>query len=111
MARLSLPSAARSLSSAVLVGLVLVPLALADGDHLHGAKAESQAHNDDSQNDAEYPPTYFALADHANLIYAHIALMTIAWVFILPIGKSQVSASKVGGEPAEPFQAMNERFE
>jgi hypothetical protein len=85
MARLSLPSAARSLSSAVLVGLVLVPLALADGDHLHGAKAESQAHNDDSQNDAEYPPTYFALADHANLIYAHIALMTIAWVFILPI--------------------------
>jgi hypothetical protein len=34
-----------------------------------------------------YPPTYFALADHAGLIYAHIAVMVISWVFLLPIGK------------------------
>lgn len=35
----------------------------------------------------EYSPTYFAHAEHAGLIYAHITLSVVAWVFILPVGK------------------------
>ncbi|KAI1332220.1 hypothetical protein F5Y16DRAFT_357166 [Xylariaceae sp. FL0255] len=31
-----------------------------------------------------YPPTYFAHPDHVTAIYVHIALMVLAWVFILP---------------------------
>ncbi|KFZ02629.1 hypothetical protein V500_00060 [Pseudogymnoascus sp. VKM F-4518 (FW-2643)] len=31
------------------------------------------------------PPSYFRHPEHSHLILAHIALMTIAWVFVLPI--------------------------
>lgn len=32
------------------------------------------------------PPSYFRYPEHSHLILAHIGLMTIAWVFVLPIG-------------------------
>ncbi|CAK7266246.1 hypothetical protein SEPCBS119000_001927 [Sporothrix epigloea] len=32
-----------------------------------------------------YKPTYFAHPEHAGLMYAHILLMTLAWVFALPV--------------------------
>lgn len=32
------------------------------------------------------PPSYFRHPEYSHLILAHIALMTIAWVFVLPIG-------------------------
>ncbi|KAM0324544.1 hypothetical protein ACHAQA_007929 [Verticillium albo-atrum] len=32
-----------------------------------------------------YPPTYFGLADHGGVMYAHIALMILAWVIVLPL--------------------------
>ncbi|KAK4464255.1 hypothetical protein QBC42DRAFT_171759 [Cladorrhinum samala] len=32
----------------------------------------------------QYPPTYFALEEHKTLIYGHIALMILGWVFLLP---------------------------
>lgn len=32
------------------------------------------------------PPSYFRHPEHSHLILAHIALVTIAWVFVLPIG-------------------------
>ncbi|CAK7236477.1 hypothetical protein SEUCBS140593_009632 [Sporothrix eucalyptigena] len=32
-----------------------------------------------------YKPTYFAHPEHVGLMYAHILLMTIAWVFALPV--------------------------
>ena len=35
----------------------------------------------------DYPPTYFALIDHRSLIYAHIALMAISWIIVLPVGE------------------------
>ena len=37
-------------------------------------------------DDVQYPPTYFAHPDHSALIYAHIALMVLAWIFALPVG-------------------------
>ncbi|TWU78071.1 hypothetical protein ED733_006959 [Metarhizium rileyi] len=33
----------------------------------------------------DYPPTYFGLADYRGLIYGHVSLMILAWVFVLPI--------------------------
>ncbi|KAJ6439962.1 integral membrane protein [Purpureocillium lavendulum] len=36
-------------------------------------------------DDVQYPPTYFAHPDHSALIYAHIALMVLAWIFALPV--------------------------
>ncbi|ELR08363.1 hypothetical protein VC83_04626 [Pseudogymnoascus destructans] len=33
----------------------------------------------------EVPPSYFRHPEYSHLILAHIALMTIAWVFVLPI--------------------------
>lgn len=32
-----------------------------------------------------YKPTYFAHPEHVGLMYAHILLMTVAWVFALPV--------------------------
>lgn len=45
--------------------------------------ANSTAHVDE----VEYPPTYFAHSEHVALLYIHIALMVVSWVFILPVGK------------------------
>ena len=33
-------------------------------------------------------PNYFSLDKHANMMLAHIVLMVLAWVFVLPTGKS-----------------------
>lgn len=35
----------------------------------------------------EYPPTYFAHPEHTGLMYAHIALMIMSWVLLLPVGR------------------------
>jgi hypothetical protein len=33
------------------------------------------------------PASYFQLKEHTRLMFAHILLMTIGWVFVLPIGE------------------------
>lgn len=33
------------------------------------------------------PASYFQLKEHTGLMFAHILLMTIGWVFVLPIGE------------------------
>lgn len=48
----------------------------------HGGSTTTQPPN--SQG---YPDTYFAHTEHTGVIYTHIALMVLSWVFILPIGK------------------------
>lgn len=85
--------------------IVLVPLVLAHGnDHEKAAGSgeemsmdgggdgggQGHAHghmSDEPKAESEYPPTYFALADHAGIMYAHIGLMVLAWVFLLPGGE------------------------
>ena len=72
----------------LLVGtavLGLVSAALAHGDDMdmdmgHGASPDTKP------DDSSYPPTYFALADQRGLMLAHIALMTVGWIFVLPVG-------------------------
>lgn len=33
------------------------------------------------------PASYFQLTEHFGLMFAHILLMTIGWVFVLPVGE------------------------
>lgn len=33
-------------------------------------------------------PSYFGYSDYSTLMFAHIALMTVAWFALLPIGMS-----------------------
>ncbi|KAI0206016.1 hypothetical protein F4808DRAFT_455507 [Astrocystis sublimbata] len=45
----------------------------------HGGMAEDPKPDPDS-----YPPTYFAHPEHVTAIYAHIGLMVVGWIFVLP---------------------------
>lgn len=38
------------------------------------------------------PESYSQLRDHTGILFTHIALMTVAWVFILPIGMRYFSS-------------------
>lgn len=41
------------------------------------------------------PTSYFQLSAYSGLVTAHIAFMVVAWVFVLPIGKSKNHAKPV----------------
>lgn len=77
-----------------LVVLGLMPLVFAHVAHEDGGDGTSMnmdmplgAAEEPKPNDS-YLPTYFALADHASVMYAHIGAMVLAWVFVLPVGES-----------------------
>lgn len=82
---------ASQITTAVVLGIV--PLAVAHGAHEAGADAMEMdmgmAHGADEPKaeSKSYPPTYFALADHVGIMYAHIGVMVLAWIFVLPIGE------------------------
>lgn len=83
-------SALTALASVAVLGLV--PAALAHGDEdmnmgtdMGSMGADSPA--DQPRPEDQYPPSYFALDEHRAVIYGHIGLMVIAWVFMLPVGK------------------------
>jgi hypothetical protein len=76
----------------LMVMLGAVPVAIAHGsDHgMEGTQGMEGTHGShqplaDHESPPVYPPTYFSHLEHANFMYAHIALMTIAWVVILPV--------------------------
>jgi hypothetical protein len=46
-----------------------------------GAKHEAPATSSDT------PVSYWSLTDHVGVMYAHILLMTLAWVVVLPAGE------------------------
>jgi hypothetical protein len=79
-------------ASGVIIGaLGLTGLAVAHGNEEHGPAIGGSMQMPGSEEvkpDFEsYPPTYFALPDHARLMYAHIAVMSVAWIGMLPIGR------------------------
>lgn len=77
---------------AVAVIAAALPAVLAHGDDEGGMDM-------DMGDDMDMPPkgepepapegyeTYFAHQEHAAKMYAHIALMTVSWVLVLPVGK------------------------
>jgi hypothetical protein len=81
----------------VLVGVVLLGIissVVAHGDDEHGdmnmgmdGMSTSRPTIATSSNDTmAEPASYFQLKEHTGLMFAHILLMTIGWVFVLPIG-------------------------
>lgn len=80
--------------------LELLPLAVAHGEGSHGpdskpvmAEAPSRPVVSDGIDEAAMEPqSYFALSDHSGVMYAHIFLMILAWVVVLPVGRCRVKA-------------------
>lgn len=70
--------------------LAALPVAFAHGGeqvaHEDNTAHDGSAHVVEHIDDAAYPLTYFAHQEHVSLMYAHIVFMTVAWVFILPVG-------------------------
>lgn len=104
---MGLGGASRHLQAALFLGLGCLALA----QHQHGGGGEEGSQMDgiggtDGAHDSHHAaghhmagPTsedislwesqsYWSLEKHAGLMYAHIAVMVIAWVVILPISKS-----------------------
>lgn len=76
-------TALASAASTLVLGLVLLPAVLAHGD---GADEHEGHDGGDSKGDGSSPDTYFAHTEHAGVLVAHVALMTLAWVAVLPVG-------------------------
>lgn len=83
----------RLLATAAVLGAVL-PAVLAHGDEGMSMHADMDGAMDMSaqqpEHDAqEYPPNYFGHAEHRGILLAHIALMVLGWVVVLPLGESR----------------------
>ncbi|KAK7909165.1 hypothetical protein PG985_015043 [Apiospora marii] len=80
MARSTTASTALSLlATAAILGAL--PAVLAHGDD----EGEGMAAPQEDQKLDSYPPTYFSHPEHRGVMYAHIVLMVLGWVFVLPI--------------------------
>lgn len=53
-------------------------------DMAHGAPTPTA-----SPGTSDGPMSYFAYGKHSSSVIAHIALMVVAWCFILPVGESR----------------------
>ena len=78
---------------AALLLLEVVPRAIGHGDR-HGEWGSevnlTKVHLNSSMDITTMPKqSYFALGKHNGLIFGHIALMIVAWFFVLPIGESR----------------------
>ncbi|KAK6852051.1 hypothetical protein PG995_012176 [Apiospora arundinis] len=81
MARSTTTTTALSLLATVaLIGAI--PAVLAHGDD--GEGMDMGAPKEDQKMDS-YPPTYFSHPEHRGVMYAHIVLMVLGWVIVLPI--------------------------
>lgn len=98
----------RRTARAVFIAVFLVASlanAIPDGDHPpinhdmnmegmdmgggHGGHGGEDAQPTPYVNPAEsWPTSYFSNGEHSGPIIAHIALMVLAWCFVLPIGES-----------------------
>lgn len=75
----------RSLGPALLVLLSgTLPVA---ADNANSSYEHGSMHGEEPVDESVYPPTYFSHGEHVAVIYSHIALMVLAWVFVLPVGK------------------------
>ena len=85
---------------AILSLLVFLPFVLAHGHDSPGSEEASVGAPSTllTSINTTNPkiPSYFAHPQHVVLIIAHIALMTVAWFFILPIGQPTASNNENG---------------
>lgn len=83
--------ALRSLAGAVLLSFLL-PLAAANSNSHNAARVADMDMSMPEPaapvaDEITYDPNYMTHPEHRGLMYAHIGLMVLAWVFILPVGK------------------------
>ncbi|KIW15069.1 hypothetical protein PV08_07856 [Exophiala spinifera] len=74
--------------AAVLLELAAQTVAHGDDEHCHGDMCDMKKpvpHEGAAASDAQ-ATSYAALGMHGKMILAHIALMVLAWFFVLPIG-------------------------
>lgn len=99
---------------ALLVSFIaLVTAAYAHGDHEDMAMApatlgEMASSMVNATATAVADSSYFQQHEHSGLIIGHIALMTITWVFVLPIGIAPLA--HISRLLADPFQVLCSRF-
>lgn len=79
-----LPVAAATIAWALLFPAVL---AHGDEDDMSMANAMPMATNQSLPGLEEPLPSYIHHPEHRGSLLMHIALMTLAWVFVLPLGK------------------------
>lgn len=75
-------------ASAVLLGLVSIAVAHGHDEDMNMKMGEPSIARPTITSGANVtiPETYFRYGEHSGLLAAHIFLMTIAWIFILPMG-------------------------
>lgn len=87
-----------SRNSVIFTGVVLlgfISSVAAHGDDEHGDMSMDLGGMSDSRptiatatnGTMAEPASYFQLTEHTGLMFAHILLMTLGWVFVLPIGE------------------------
>lgn len=75
-----------TLAGVALLGLL--PLAIAHGhDEAMDMTTERPTISTESDSAVADPRSYFRYGEHSSLMVGHILLMTIGWVFVLPIGE------------------------
>lgn len=73
---------------AATAALSLVPAVAAHGGHQESGESGMDMDMKDEKLDS-YPVTYFSHPEHQTVMYAHVALMSLAWVIVLPVGECQ----------------------
>lgn len=112
-----LPRISRAALAAFLLASVATALAHGDDAHSHGMDMDMDMGHGHTMNTsspeqmhpAEHGPmSYFAYGKYTGWIVAHIALMVVAWCFVLPAGKNRLSLSLSlplkSCAPTDPFQ-------
>lgn len=84
-----LPMRTSALVGAVLLGLVSIAVAHGDDEDMGMNMGVPETTNPTVATSANTtaPSTYFNYGEHSGLMFTHILLMTIGWVFVLPIGE------------------------
>ena len=93
-----MPTGRALLITAAAALLELLPLAVAHGEDFHGPDGKTAMQEapgrptiaDGLNQTLVEPRSYFALPDHASAMYAHILLMVLAWIVLLPVGEYRV---------------------
>lgn len=50
-----------------------------------GSMGQAEASNSSNPTDTG-PPSYFRHAEYSGLILAHVIIMSVGWIFVLPLG-------------------------
>lgn len=84
---LATPRTALSLLAAAAAFSLVPAVAAHGGDRESGESGMNMDVKDEKLG--SYPATYFSHPEHQGVMYAHVALMSLAWVAMLPVCESR----------------------